>query len=56
MDFAYTLSILNSNIHPTPSEHRDEVALVKKILTESQGYLTKSKPVKVVFYDDYAGE
>jgi len=58
MDFKYTLSLLNNKIHPPPKEHKTEVELVKKILTDGKGYLTKRTEIcpycKVVFYDDYA--
>ena len=52
MDFEYTLKLLDSKIHPVPKQFEKEVEIVKRILTEGQGYLTKEKPVKVIFYAD----
>ncbi len=56
MKFKYVLSLLNNKIHPIPDEHREEVELVKKILTEGKGYLRKSNPIRIIFFenDDYA--
>lgn len=53
MKFEYTLSLLDNKIHPVPERFEKEVQLVKKILEESQGYLTKQEPVKVIFYADF---
>jgi len=52
MKFDYILRLLNNNINGHPREYRDEVDFVIDILTKGQGYLTKDKPVRVIFYDD----
>ena len=52
--FDYVLSLLNNNIHNHPPEYQDEVDFVKEMLTNGQGYLTKDKPVRVIFFDSDA--
>lgn len=56
MEFNYILSILNNEIHPIPDKHKLEIELVKKILMDGQGYLTKrtkTEPyTRVVFYKE----
>jgi len=49
--FDYVLALLNTNIHKHPPEYQDEVDFIKEILTKGQGYLTKDKPVRVIFFD-----
>ena len=54
--FKYVLALLKNNIHKNPSEYQNEVDFVIEILIKGQGYLTKDKPVKVIFYDDHASK
>jgi len=51
MKFDYILRLLNNNINGHPREYLDEVDFVIEILTKGQGYLTKDKPVRVIFFD-----
>lgn len=48
--FKYVLSLLENGVYPPPKEHAAEIEAVKKILTEGQGYLTKNKPIKIIFF------
>jgi hypothetical protein len=52
--FKYVLGILQSNIHKPPKDHQAECDFVIEILTKGQGYLTKEKPIRVVFFDSDA--
>ena len=52
--FEYTISLLKNPIHPVPEKIKGEIDFVMEILRNGQGYLTKSKPVKVIFFDDNA--
>ena len=54
MKFDYILRLLNNNINGHPKEYLDEVDFVKEMLTNGQGYLTKDKPVRVIFFDSDA--
>ena len=54
MEFKYVLGILQSNIHKPPKDHQAECDFVIVMLTRGQGYLTKDKPVRVIFFDSDA--
>jgi hypothetical protein len=48
--FKTVLALLNDEIHPVPN--KEEARRVIEILTKGQGYLTKDKPIKIIFYDE----
>ena len=48
--FQSVLAILDNKIHPMPD--KEEAEKVKAILTKGQGYLTKDKPVRIIFFDE----
>jgi len=48
-EFKHVLSLLDSEIHPIPE---NEAKKVREILTNGQGYLTKDKPIQIIFYDE----
>ena len=56
MNFEYIIALLSSRIHPIPDEHREAADLVIEILTKGQGYLRKDAPIRIIFFDDNAGE
>jgi len=47
--FKTVLALLKNDIHPIPKEEANKVI---EILTKGQGYLTKDKPVRVIFFDE----
>ena len=52
VNFEKTIQYLNNEVHPHPD--KKEKKFVIEILEKGQGYLTKNKPVEVVFFDNNA--
>ena len=46
------LEIRNSNVHPVSEAVRKDLEKIVSILENGQGYLTKTNPVRVIFFKD----
>ena len=52
MNFENVISYLQNKIHP--QEPIDEFKKAIEILSQGQGYLTKTEPKRIIFFDDNA--
>lgn len=52
MEYSNLQKLIENSIPATPKYVLDEWEKVKQILSEGQGYLTKSKPIKVIFFKE----
>jgi len=56
MTFDNLIKYLSGTVHGLPEDVKHEAACVIEMLNNAQGYLTKEKPVRIIFFDDNAGK